>query len=561
MFPVLLGLACVATGLGYRIWAGKPLGPTDPRETESVAVDGIALNSIDTLTYATWAKQSVDGSFLLSDLFTTEPHRRLYFNPYFYLVGRLSNVCHTTPIAVMNVSLPLLPVPIMLLCYGIAVNLGYSHRAARLTCLLMAFASGWSWMLFAVRHAGAGLGFFGRNRFGADVEFGDTFPCTTMAVYPYHAAGLLLLCLVIYLWTLADKPEAPGSRTERWLPPATAISCGLLVAVRPYEFFLPAFSYAVFLGLTAFLAATGRPMPLGHRTRIFLASLVLSVPLMLYRAYIGTQPVWKTFAALSMSIHTTPLQWTIGLGPTLLFALAGVHLVLRDVKKARIEVLVAFWVVLLVAVLYFYNRGGSKLSHGGFLALSLLAARALEAAWDEIIALDSPRLRLAVALPLVLLMLTAVPTLPVGLEYYRTTPDLVALHRYDPEIVSLWERASIVLDRNKAVLCDTYTGNRLPPFLGCRVWAGHWSLTPDFEAKSDRLQRAGIIDGELGNSADTSDIAHEFASLWASAGCDYLLLKKDAPARAPAESAAALAIAAEGERWILFRRRESDGAH
>jgi hypothetical protein len=561
MFPILIGLACAAISIGYRALGTVPWGPSIPHDKNiSIAVDGIAFNSTDSLGYAAWAKQSADGALLLSDLFTVDPHRPLYFNPYFYLVGKLSAAFNVSPIAVMNASSPLLAVPIILLSYGIAFNLGYSRRAARLTCLFMAFAGGWSWVLICTRHFGLAMTMLGRHRLGTDIEFADSFPSMAMVVYPYHAAGILLLCGVVYLWTLAEKMDQQGGKLSKWILPVTAAACSFLVAVRPYEFFLPAFSYGILLTLTIFLAAAGRPSHGNFRISVLVASLVGALPLIFYSAYVATQPVWREFASHSMPVHTTALQSTIGFGITLPLAVVGVHLVFRDIKTGRFELMLGFWLLLIIGLIYLYNRGGAKLTHGGFLAISLLAARALDTAWAEISAVQSVWLRRVVTVPLVALALTAIPTLPIGLAYFNSDSELRAEHQFDPEIVTLWKQASISLNRNHAVLCDPYTGDRLPALLGCRVWAGNWSLTPEFKEKCDRLQRAGIIDAEHEDSADQTANAKEFASLWTSAGCDYLLLKKDAPAYAAAQAATDLAVAAEGKRWVIFQRREPRSA-
>jgi len=206
---------------------------------------GLLCYEADNFSYAAWAAQAQRGHVLLTDLFTTEPHAAVLFNPYFLLVGFLAWLAGSNPMVVMVV-LGVVAAPLLgLLVDRIAAALRFSARARFLAVTLVLFGTGPS----------AILRLFGWG--GIDASYFDLFPAT-MVSFPYQAAAaagaacsLLLMCR---MWN-----SQPGRRM------AWVAGCGLAVGVlslsRPY--LLPCL--ALMLLVSVVLMPGGRADGIGIR--------------------------------------------------------------------------------------------------------------------------------------------------------------------------------------------------------------------------------------------------------------------------------------------------------
>ena len=86
-FPVALVVAWATHIVGYRWAVGAGFGFDDDPANAQIST-GFLLNDVDNLNYLSWAVQSQYGRNLFSVLFTTEPSAEVFFNPYFWLLGK-----------------------------------------------------------------------------------------------------------------------------------------------------------------------------------------------------------------------------------------------------------------------------------------------------------------------------------------------------------------------------------------------------------------------------------------------------------------------------------------
>jgi hypothetical protein len=101
--------------------------------------------------------------------------------------------------------------------------------------------------------------------------------------------------------------------------------------------------------------------------------------------------------------------------------------------------------------------------------------------------------------------------------------------------------------RIPVVLTDAAAGTVLPGFFGERVYAGHWSLTPDFRTKTALLKRAGVeVSSPTGNGYDRDALAE----LVRDTRANYILLKRTAAAAQAIATCSHSEPVFEGERWI-----------
>jgi hypothetical protein len=84
---------------------------------------------------------------------------------------------------------------------------------------------------------------------------------------------------------------------------------------------------------------------------------------------------------------------------------------------------------------------------------------------------------------------------------------------------------------------------------GFQVFAGHSTLSPDYEVKRRALARAGIERSE--NGADALD-SRQFLQLLTENGFDYLLLQRQSPAIHFAESKPPVKLGLDLKRYRLY---------
>jgi hypothetical protein len=555
-FPLVVGLIAVGVILGCRAYYGVPLGPEHEPADDCRAYSGFLVNPADFLTYASWAEQARQGHWLFSDLYTNAPHAGIYFNPYYQLVGRLATLFHAEPIAVMNVLAMAAALAVVFLVYDASLGLGWSAFAARTTCLLAAFSSGWTgWLIL------------GHSKIsGADFGYGDLIPCNGFAASPYHTFALAIQ--VFLLWSLirGERWCAEGKPGRAGVLAGVAVLAALVAAIRPYDVVFPLISYAAYVGMSAWSSLGNEPLPWKSRLYVLTAMLLGALPVLAYTELLIQLPIWHNFAAKSLANLQRAQFWTIGFGAALVLSLWGAHLVTRNIRKMPAASWLAIWVCLVVGCFIFLEIRCSKLLGGAYIVMSLLAGLAVEEIARAIRDLRLRWMRAVSWAALGGLALSGVPSYALYLAGLGETID-----RYDREIVDV--AADLAARPDATVLTDAITGNRLPGLLGTRVWMGHWALTPKYRDKARQLQEAGIFAGvgtendSVWNSLKTSvfvplqvsepynldAMRSKLQELIAASGCDFLLLNNRVPAYRIVREHIHLPVLRETKRWTLFQ--------
>ena len=102
-FPLAAVLAMVAFLAIFRIVIGAGFGLRPSSAHPDNLPSGFVGSLRDNYTYASWAQQANAGARLFYDAHTTDPHRAIYFNPYYLLVGRAARWLDIQPFFIMNV--------------------------------------------------------------------------------------------------------------------------------------------------------------------------------------------------------------------------------------------------------------------------------------------------------------------------------------------------------------------------------------------------------------------------------------------------------------------------
>jgi hypothetical protein len=532
-FSLAVGLALLALMAGFRILSGAGLG-LHPGE-EGAVPSGFLFNALDNLSYASWAQQSAQGRLLFENLYTTEAHGRILFNVFFLLAGGIARFTGWAVSGTITLLGALGAFATLVVGLHAARALGFSRTASRWGILWLAFASGLSAPL------GALSPLLGTDPFvGADLAYQDAVAFSTFLVYPYHSFALGLLSLVLWLAArLLARP--PGRR----LPAAAslAVAAALLGLTHPYE-------VMALLGASALFWASARRAGDGGgeaRLGLLAAIAVAALPVAIYVTWVSAQPVWARYAAAATTLPVGRLSWVVGYGALLPLSLLGAWLSFRDPAMVRARLL-ACWVVPVLFLLIVVGVDRTRISNGAQLPICLLAGLGWAALLERIRRISSGARRAAAHFGV-----------GVALPFFFATSLflLVAVHhphRYDAQLL----RAARVARAQApggvpTLLADVEAGALLPGLSGVRVYAGHWALTPDFEAKRARLAEAGIIRAAAPGGGGSAATLRALRELIASSRADFLLLRAGSPADAIAEGRLALERVATEGPWRLYR--------
>jgi len=513
-FPYVIALGLVALLVGVRVWTGAGFGFQGQFGSagEPTVASGFLSNPEDNFSYAAWAEQARNGRVLFDDLFTTQPHPRVFVNFYFFLVGNVSRVLNVPVTAVLilfGISGAALTV---ILAFRVALLLGFPESAARWGTVFAAFSSGFSGLTILINKiAGTSL-----PAVAADLEHQDALLISTFFAYPYHAAAVAMMAVLIAALLSQEGTDEQGRGFGTILVlPLLAL---MLSWTRPYEITMLTASFGIYVLLL-----------MGSRNAAWTNSLKLLViigcaalPALAYYHSLERLQVWSYFALLSWDHPRERWWWLIGYGAALPFALVGSVLCFRNAQWSRGRWF-ALWVGLLVVFLVVVPIRQTKICNGGYFPMTILAGLGFSWLLERVSRVPGVWLRalsrVGAACCCVLFFIT-LPFLVTGYSAHRFSSDL----KYAVHDIKKLSGTSL---QPPTVLCDTETGKILPGIGGVRVFAGHWALTPEFELKQEQLIAAGV---EPSESSGIHPRFEAFSRLLTMNRFDYLLLKRQTPA-------------------------------
>ena len=530
-FPLSVAAAFLALLVGYRLWIGAGFGLGLFGAEGGAVPSGFLYNESDNFSYAAWAKQGELGAIRFTNLYTTDEHGSVYFNPYFWFVGTLASlfgVRVTGLLVVFGIAASALTI---VCSFHIARRAGLSPVAARWTTLLVAFASGLSWPVIAVAHRLGAV----TPTVGADLSFQDAIPFSAAFAYPFQSASLALLATMILL-ALRCEEQNGGSR-RRLAFAALACGAGLMGTMRPYEGIMFLGTYAVYATWSALR---------GKRTQLAVGCVLLACigPGIGYAFWVSRQPVWREFAAGLDELGHPRTFWMIGYGLVLPIALITSIAELRG-RSSRWWF--AAWTLIVAGALIGFNLNASKVSSGAFLPMSLMAGHGIAK-----VAKRAGRIRAKAARRIALATGFLLST-----GFFPTSAYLLARiyenRTYDAGIAQAARIIQASDTRHPKVLCDTRAGLLLPVLAGARVFAGHWAVTPQSSSKRDRLIRAGIQ--RQSGAAQTAPNPQVFHDLVEEIDVDFILLREQSPAVPYADGDGQIELTSVHAPWRLYRRR------
>ena len=419
---------------------------------------GLTHNADDALVYLSWMRQSVDGSFFLRNLFTTEPQAARNFNLLFYALGRFAGLTHLSLVAVFHIARAVLGLGLLLLIYAFSGSWTADLTARRLALLVAGLSSGLGWLV----PAGEGI-----NR---PVDLWQPEAITFLSIYlsPLFAFSLILILGGLWLLYL----HAVSGRLR------FAIGSGVLLLilgnVHSYDLVVVAIAWAAF----ALSSLTKPPRSARPIVGGLIAGLIAS-PSVAYQAYLyAREPVFR----LRADVPTlSPASWfyLVGLGLLVPLTVAGIRRLRTEGGDFR---LLVSWALAAIISSYLPVAFQRKLIMGIHIPLSILGGIGLATVvrW--------PKKRWFGVLTAGWVAVLALSNLSfLGRDMHRIAIDEAHTTAHPPfiaadELAALdWLRGHS--NPGEVVLAEPWTASLIPAWTGLPVYCGHWGETARFGEK------------------------------------------------------------------------------
>jgi hypothetical protein len=535
-FPLAIAVSLVILVVGYRWTLGVGWGSIDVHAGLQAST-GYLFNDVDNISYASWAMQSQTGRWLFSDLFTTEPHGQIYFNPYFILVGRTASWTGLSVFQVLNGFGIVGASATIILLYWISITVGFSRSAARWACVFAAFSSGLT-SIMTIAHAAFSLPLL----LGTDAIYIESILSNSFVCWPYVSVVYAMLSTCVLLALRHEKLQ------RAWMRRMNLISLLLvgiaLIMTHPYEGVL-------LLGVATLSCGHTWLRGLPHlREHLWVAITfaIVVIPVTAYNAYVTQQPVWNYFATVCLSDSRPWWSWLIGYGLILPLGVVSAVRALRNSGAGPAHWL-AIWLLVFGGMLIIINiKQTTRLCNGLHIPMCILAAAAW-AGWLKWVASQRTMVKRSVMAVCVIITMPLLFFTPYTMLLYGYRPQ-----RYDSQLVAAAATLrSESLGEYPRVLTGVRTARMLAVLTPAHVYAGHYALTPDYAIKRDRLLRAGFVepDDHLSESLEVDE--DEFSRLVTESETDFVVLHSTAPAARLASQHTALKLLSETGRWQVYR--------
>jgi hypothetical protein len=530
-----LALVVVSVGLlvAYRIATHAGFGFVDHGPNGAI-LTGFLANPSDNFSYVAWGMQAANGRWLFADPYTLTPHRELYFNPYFLLVGIAARMAR-------------IPVPAVLILSGIGASAvtiyavfmvarasGVGTRGARWAAAFAAFGSGLSGLATVVRSGGDVVR-------GSDLRYAESVFSSTFYVYPYHSVAYALLALCVAGAVSPGTPR-PGFVLSRRRALALAFLTAALAGTHPYEAVILVVSL---WGSVAVAAVCGRRQEMRRRLRVAGICALGGLPILLYVSWLSSQPVWKYFAGQALANAQPRLAWVLGYGAPGMLAVIGLGVAVRRRDTVNLDWALT-WLVLLAVLLIVLAVPQTKVACGGYLPIAVAAGATMEH-WTAAARRSARLLRGALVGAIVVVSVSSFVFL-LGI--------VLRPHYVDGELLEIVRRVRETGTAPARVLAPTDAAGVLPALGDIRVYAGHWGLTDAYPEKVDQLRAAGFESEDNAAEAETNQAERSrdvFDRLVRTVGPQFVVSYRTRPATDFARRSPRLRPLECLERWCVFQ--------
>jgi hypothetical protein len=489
LWPLVLTVAVFAiTAIPYAIGFLRP--------PPGMVFGGLLAWVEDEDMYFSFIRQAADGHFLFVNRLTGVDHAAVFFNPEWWLVGRIMAWLGDSGAWAFQIWRGAGALAVIVGFWALAEVVLRDGRQRRIALLMCAFGGGFWWITAVLERVDPSL----MLTMSADLARGlelemvsGTHPFYQILGNPHFALPLGLF-LLTFAWYI--RGELTGS--PRWYALAAALAV-LEGSMRPYD--LIALDATIPLFLLIELAVT-RELEI-RRLLWRILPCVATVPLLLYFIYLFKYHyVFKYWGLQGQSI-------VIGVLPQLLsFGLAGLLVALRLCRAKAYplrtpgERLLLAW---LVTVFFFVHAHKIPLFHSTPYTFQLVSTIMPPIILLGVVVIDPAlwgRSRAWVIIgPLLVAVFLAVNSLSSAKRVLNSATMMKTPNAYyiDREVLYSYKSINDNSSENDVVLCTRETGHALARYASVHVVVGHWSVSPrraDLDAQVERFYRGAMTPQE-----------------------------------------------------------------
>jgi len=429
---------------------------------------GFVGNIMDHQMYLSWMRQAVDGNSLFEVKYTTEQQKPVFFQPLFFLLGRLAGIGNFDIVSVYKASRLVLGFLLLLLIYAVC-GIFLSGEKRMLAFILCSAGTGFGWLVPGGLAEHLWRTFQIRS---LDTDMVDGFAWLCIYTRPLFISAWILLIAAMVLFFLGL------SGRKKWLVIASGLTGLVMILNHPYEA-ITMYSASGLLLLFFFIRDKKSDL---HRLLLFGLFICFSVPAVIYEAWLFSSNSVFTEYAKVPCFSPNPYSYLFGYGFIALLAVPGIGIALK--RRSDSDLFLLSWAAAVAFLSYAPFRFQSRVVLGFGFPLSILA---VEGFYSKIL----PEVKLSRHRTVILLLvLLSLPS-----NYIFVKSDLKSVEKFpmnynlfrDDTAAFEWMKNN--LSHKSSVISSFPIGLYLPGRTGLKVYAGHYSQTAYFEKKLAALRK------------------------------------------------------------------------
>ena len=436
---------------------------------------GDARSFFDTNTYLAWIHQAEDGHILFKNIYTTEPHSRIFFHPFFLLLGNIARVTGLPPSTVHAWARVVIGFLLLLFLYVFISYFIEKSLERFLAFIIVSISGGFAWLKFF-----SSLDKIPESWFLTGWVEGITL-LSIYALPLFSVSILMLLASFYFLLRSFDENKIKYSVYA-------GIIAFFLILTHSYDVFIV---YAVtgFYILGRYFIERNSSRFKSHllKAGIFI-SISIAAPIYGYGSVL-LNPVFRQWAFETSKAPSPAFIWYLGLfGFLSILSVIGAIASLSDSKhplffRRLFLVVWAFSVPFLIYAPLTFQR---RLIEGVHIPLSLLSVLGIfflmqKLKWDK---------RWAVLVFILLLLPGNLAVLFKDMNYLKQNVSKESVAGFlDKDIYTALQWLESNTGTQDVVLADYEIGNYIPAISGNTVYIGHSQQTIDFWGKWALVKR------------------------------------------------------------------------
>ena len=449
------------------------------------------INGEDLPFYYAQIEQVKEGHFLFKNLFTSEPHPRFMFDPFWLGVGLLAKIFSLSSFLAFQLSKFLL-IPIFLIVSYYLVAFFFREEIKRKICFIfLIFASGLGAFYLEGLAGDSGalnILFDHRGLPILPIDLWEVSASSFFSIYspPHLLASLTLIVLIFLLSLLAFE------NYKLIYSLAAGFSALFLFQFHPYH--LPTI-FGVLGVFLLFCFFKDKKLNFNYLKHYFIL-LLFSLPPVIY--YFWTlQNFWVRKAHFLQNITLTPslLMVLLGYGFLIPFTLIGIFYILKKKEKNKKDIFLLSWVFTQSLLIYSPLPFQRRLTEGLQIALAILTVFGLFYLKDWL--KEKPIFQkyfkevfsnkiFLIYLFFILFFLSNFTIIANDLSLYLKNYDGMYLKKEAQEAM-FWIRENT--EEESIILSSLETGNLIPAFSLRQVYLGHLHGTAQAKEKLAQLER------------------------------------------------------------------------